>query len=570
MEIRSLSIHAATTIFFGLNEMPGTEKKGIREIRYNGRDRAYLAVLSVLVVLHVAKAAAFIAAGQGPLQGDSLVYWSLGERVAAGDWRLLDDPPEVTRTPGYPYYVAFFQLTCGRWALAAAIASQHLLILGTVTLAAWTCWRLTGRRSAVFLCLLLALGCFSSWGVAVNLLSDTLLSFLLTLSVALAVAWRKSPSHWKAAALGLAPGAAVLTKPVAQYAGLIAVGWMLFDCRGETTWRRRALDCAVAIAVAAVVVAPWLVRNELNFGQPFLSRVGGRALWWSCFKDNPGGGDPPIPFADGPATRIVLQTIKTAKPHDTWPISKELVRLGYTEIAADELMLQGAKEAIRAHPWNYFVSRCRRYVWFWLTPNETFRPNTGDFHFGIDQAAPKYPEATPVHVDVEGQATWSAKWYFQRAWLNRVWHPHPVVYALAVLACVVSIGVLAASPGTRGVAVFFGLWLGYFSAGTTLFGCPAYRYRMILEPAMIVLAVTAWETLRASRRRGARSTTRSKGQRDGSFCRVGRRRDACAGIGSQRLHCGSRVERGIDDRRIRRLVPRGPAPGRRQRRDSHC
>ena len=56
---------------------------------------------------------------------------------------------------------------------------------------------------------------------------------------------------------------------------------------------------------------------------------------------------------------------------------------------------------------------------------------------------------------------------------------------------------MAISPGTRGAAVFFGLWLGYFSAVTTLFGCPAYRYRMILEPAMIVLTVVGWEALHA-------------------------------------------------------------------------
>ncbi len=314
--------------------------------------RGFLAVLSVLVVLHLSKAAAFIAAGQGPLNGDSFVYWSLGERIVAGDWRLLDDPPEVTRTPGYLYFVAFFQATFGRRGLAAAIVTQHLLLLGIVAVTAWTCWLLTGRHSAVALCLALSLACFSCFGVAVNLLSDTLLSFLLALGVALAAAWRQSPSRWKAAALGLALGAAVLTKPVAQFAGLIAVGWMLAGSRGGLIWRKRAADCALVIVTAVVLVAPWLVRNEIHFGKPFLTKVAGRSLWWSCFKDNPRSrrADPPIPFADGPATRTVLQTIKTSNPHDTWRTSKELVRLGYSEIAVDDLMLQAAKEAIRANP----------------------------------------------------------------------------------------------------------------------------------------------------------------------------------------------------------------------------
>ena len=133
----------------------------------------------LLVALHLAKAAAFIAAGQAPLEGDALVYWSLGERVAAGNWLLLDNPPEVTRTPAYPYYVAF-QATCSKRAsAAAAIVMQHLMLLVNVALAAWTCWLLTGKRGSIAACLGLSLACFSCFGVGMHLLSDTLLTFLL-------------------------------------------------------------------------------------------------------------------------------------------------------------------------------------------------------------------------------------------------------------------------------------------------------------------------------------------------------------------------------------------------------
>ena len=468
--------------------------------RVNGRPRGLLIVFALLVALHVAKAAAFIAAGQSPLQGDALVYWTLGERITAGNWLLLDNPPEVTRTPAYLYYVAFFQATCGKHALAAAIIVQHLLLLTDIALLAWTCWLLTGKRGPVLISLALSLGCFSCFGVGVQLLSDTLLCFLLTLGIALAAAWRRRPSPWLAVALGVTLGAAVLTKPVAQFAGLIVCGWMLLSLRREYSWRKRVGHCSLVVATALVVVAPWLVRNQVNFGQPFLTRVAGRSLWWSCFKGNPADRlDPPIPFADGPATRTVCQAVTTVNPHDTWRTFKELVRLGCSESAADQMMFRAAKEAIRENPWKFFVSRCRRYVWFWLTPNETFRPNTGDFRFASDR--PKWEYGTDLHKvadsgEVDGQSTWHAAWYFQKGRLNVFWHPHPAIYALAVLACAVSIGALAFKSSTRGLALFFALWLGYFSAVTTLFGCPAYRYRMILEPAMIVLVVIGWEALR--------------------------------------------------------------------------
>jgi 4-amino-4-deoxy-L-arabinose transferase-like glycosyltransferase len=307
-----------------------------------------------------------------------------------------------------------------------------------------------------------------------------------------------------ALAIGITFGAAVLTKPVAQFAGLIVCGWILFGRRGETPWRLRIAHSSLALATALAIVAPWLVRNKVNFGQPFLTRVAGRSLWWSCFKGNPADRlDPPIPFADGPATRKVCQAVKTVSPHDTWGTFKELVKLGCSESAADELMLRGAKEAIRANPWKYFLSRCRRYIWFWLTPNETYRPNTGDFRFGVDRPKWDYGASiVPQGADsgaVKEQSTWHGQWYFQQGRLNLLWQPHPVIYAIAILACAASICILALTPPSRGVALFFALWLGYFSAVTTIFGCPAYRYRMILEPAMIVLVVTGWEALRARR-----------------------------------------------------------------------
>ena len=221
--------HAATTIFFGLNEMPGRpKKKAFREIRYNGRGSrlSWQCFRSLLCCIWPRRRRSS-PPGKDRCKAtrSSIGRWESAS--LAGDWRLLDDPPEVTRTPGYPVLRCLFPVDVGRWGLAAAIVTQHLLLLGIVAVTAWTCWRLTGRHSAVALCLALSLACFSCWGVAVNLLSDTLLSFLLTLASPSPPLGGNRRRDWKAAALGLALGAAVLTKPVAQFAGLIAVGWML-------------------------------------------------------------------------------------------------------------------------------------------------------------------------------------------------------------------------------------------------------------------------------------------------------------------------------------------------------
>ena len=142
-------------------------------------DYCFAMFVASMIVLHLCKISVFVAAGQAPLQSDTITYWDGGQRILAGDWLLLRDPAEVTRTPGYLLFVALFQATCGTGALAAAIVAQHFLLFANSLLACWACWQLTKLRSAVLLCLALSLGCFSCHGVAVNLLSDTLFSFFL-------------------------------------------------------------------------------------------------------------------------------------------------------------------------------------------------------------------------------------------------------------------------------------------------------------------------------------------------------------------------------------------------------
>ena len=55
---------------------------------------------------------------------------------------------------------------------------------------------------------------------------------------------------------------------------------------------------------------------------------------------------------------------------------------------------------------------------------------------------------------------------------------------------------LLRTPACRGPAIFLGLWLAYFFAVTVLAASPEYRYRMILEPTMIMIVVAAWHHLR--------------------------------------------------------------------------
>ncbi|MGO9114436.1 MAG: hypothetical protein ACLP9L_34905 [Thermoguttaceae bacterium] len=456
--------------------------------------RCFSVLLAVVIALCLCKIGVLIAAGQAPLQFDAITYWNGSQRILAGDWLLVHDPPEVTRTPGYLLFVAFFQATCGTRALAAAIITQHLLLFAGSLLACWGCWQLTRTKSTVLLCLAMSFFCISSHAVAVNLLSDPLLSFLLTLCAASVIAWFQSPSVTKAGAIGAALGAAILVKPVAQLAWVPVVAAMLFALGGGLPLRKRLAHAACVLIVAGLVVAPWLIRNQVYFGSPFLTKFAGRSLWVSCFQGNPEDRvDPPIPFANRSATREVLRMAPDVDPHNTWKIHKSLLQLGYSQIAADELMFCAAKEAILAHPGKYAANFSVRAAWFWITPNGTFRPLTGEY-FSSRQShdAEKSPGGSQRN-EVPDQVQWRSAWYFEKGWLNYIWFPHPVLYAIATGITLASIVLLCCVPERRALAVFFGLWFSYFTAICVLGARPEYRYRMILEPSMIIVVVTAVE-----------------------------------------------------------------------------
>jgi 4-amino-4-deoxy-L-arabinose transferase-like glycosyltransferase len=482
---------------------------GLKWLPSSHSGRVVVLLIVALSALEVVKTVAFIAAGQSPPVSDALVYWYDGGRIAAGDWLLLRDEPVVERTPGYLLFVACFRATCGARAHAMAIVAQQLLLLASVVVTCWVCWRLNKTKTSVLLALVCCAPCMSSHGVAVYLLSDTLLAFTVTLCIAAAVAWSQLPSVGRALAAGAVLGVAILIKPVAQYAWIPLGMWMVLCSHGDTTKARRLVHAACMSAAAMALTAPWMIRNEVYFGSPFLSKILGPTLWWACYTGDPASRiDPPLPFTDGPATQAVLRAVPSVDPREAWEVRKALMRQAkFSEIAADDLMLAAAKEGISAYPWRYGLSRCVRAVWFWVTPNGTYRPLTGRFEISRGVCDVVAGNQDAKCEPLAGQVTWQSEWYFEQGLLNYLWFPHPLIYGIAGVAVFLGLAMLLRVSRHRVSALLLASWLGYFALTCALATRPEYRYRMILEPTMIIVVVTAAECMVAARRRGSCSPT---------------------------------------------------------------
>lgn len=106
-----------------------------------------------------------------------------------------------------------------------------------------------------------------------SLMSETLYGLLVASALLAALRLLDRPTSLRAAALGAAIGLAALTRGE----GIVLVpllaapaAWVAGRAVNGGAWRERVRLGAVAIGVAALVIAPWTVRNWITFDEPVL------------------------------------------------------------------------------------------------------------------------------------------------------------------------------------------------------------------------------------------------------------------------------------------------------------
>jgi 4-amino-4-deoxy-L-arabinose transferase-like glycosyltransferase len=171
--------------------------------------------------------------------------------------------PTAYRPPGWPMvlaavYTVSEPLGIDRWTAARVV--EALIGTAGVALLGLIAWQLWGRRTAIAA---LALAAVFVPGIVLggSLVSETFFVVLMLSAVAAALAYRRSGGRdrrWLIAA-GVACGLALLTRSNAPAFVLIVA--VAVATAGERPLRARLGRAAALIAVAALVVAPWTLRN---------------------------------------------------------------------------------------------------------------------------------------------------------------------------------------------------------------------------------------------------------------------------------------------------------------------
>lgn len=246
--------------------------------------RTFAGRLAAVAVLGLVLRAAYL---YGPARGvvgigDWWFYhWQAG-LIATGHgftdpWYLIASHhyrPSAMHPPLYPL------LLSGLYALGghSTLDQRALgLVLGTITL---VLIGLLGRRLAGPRLGLLSAGLYAVYPVMIavdgDLMSETLYGPLIAGMLLAACGLRDRPTRARAALVGGLIGLAALTRTEALLFLpflVVPVAW-----RAAARWRGRAGLTAVAVLGCAVVLAPWLIRNEAAFGRFVLISTNGATV----------------------------------------------------------------------------------------------------------------------------------------------------------------------------------------------------------------------------------------------------------------------------------------------------
>ncbi len=206
---------------------------------------------------------------------DSHPDWQIAENILNHSSFSLSNTqpitPDHSRTPFYPLFISLL-----KWLgldVAGIIFIQILVSAATCLMVILLTYKLVGsRKSAYFAGTIVAFD-IPSIAYSNSLLTETVFTFLLTLSILFLWLYFKDPERVSPLLIsGALMGLSILCRPISAFLPLfIVLLFFIFSKRPKVYLFKRA---SLYLTLCFVVVSPWLVRNQFVFGTPILSTIG--------------------------------------------------------------------------------------------------------------------------------------------------------------------------------------------------------------------------------------------------------------------------------------------------------
>ncbi len=246
-------------------------------------------VLGAMALGFAAVAAYVLLTRSHALAGDEAEYHSYGVFFTEGNWWWSTTPfdiarPSAWKAPLYPLWVGALYTVVGDSPLRVELIQAALLAPLTVGLAWALARRLFDPRVAVATAFVTALFplAFEYFG----LLFPEALAIPLTLA-ALLLFMSATPTTGRTVAVGALIGVGLLARPTSLFLlGGAAAAWIV-----AAGWRTGLGYALLAGVVAALVVAPWTIRNVVTDDVGFVPISVQDAAAYGTFNDTAAGDD---------------------------------------------------------------------------------------------------------------------------------------------------------------------------------------------------------------------------------------------------------------------------------------
>lgn len=398
-------------------------------------------------------------------------YLSIADNVVHGrgfgDLALL-------RPPGYPLFLVLVRLLPGGTVHDVVIV-QHLLGVALAVAILLTAWQFFGKPAAIIAAVLAAI---SPQFVAIEheIVSDYLFALLVFAGTAtLAFAVRDSSRRLLMLA-GVLFGMATVTKPLGQV--LVVIGPLVLVFALWRQWKAILRGTLVVTLSMALVVVPWVVRNQIDSGHAVISSISDQVIFWRVFD----GPHPLKIVGDDPDTRLVRELYAGNKPGapprgDVWNTLHQLILSGHSEFDAGQRQRAIATRAIRADPGGYLSDAFAFFRGFVTTSGPV-----GGFYAARD-FEPTYRRSIDATPGVLKGSVAALSWPLLRAtpWLDVVWW-------LASILGLSGLLVLRSRDRSRRMAMFtFAATWAILGVAMGLTGLPSLRYFLVGMPFLLIM-----------------------------------------------------------------------------------
>jgi 4-amino-4-deoxy-L-arabinose transferase-like glycosyltransferase len=253
-----------------------------QDVASTGPRRRFNAALAAIVLFGVMARILFVLGWTigAPLHGDPLFFQQAAAQIAQGHGYVtlfLDKGslvPTAEHPPVFPLLLAAFDL------VGIQSADAHRIVLAIISSGGVLAMGMLGRRLAGPAVGLVAAGIAAIDPLWVQqsgfLMSESIYLVIIPTMLLFALRCIDRPSRRDIAVLGVLIALATLTRSEAlDFLVLLGVPVVLLAVR---PWRDRITFGMLLLAGVALLIGPWLVRNDMDFGSLILSSNGGDTL----------------------------------------------------------------------------------------------------------------------------------------------------------------------------------------------------------------------------------------------------------------------------------------------------